>query len=55
MATSDRGFASMDADKQRKIARMGGMASAKSRRAKGAAGRTAAAKRGGEHSHGGGR
>lgn len=27
MATSDRGFASMDADKQREIARKGGQAS----------------------------
>lgn len=32
MATSDRGFASMSKEKQRKIARMGGLASAKSRR-----------------------
>ena len=54
MAISDRGFASMPEEKQRKIARMGGQASAKSRRT-GAAGRTAAAKRGGKNSSRSGR
>lgn len=58
MAISDRGFASMDAAKQRKIASMGGKASGAKRsanRTTGAAGRTAAAKRGGQNSRGGGR
>jgi len=47
--TSNRGFASMSADKQHDIASKGGKASAKSR--KGAAGSTDAARRGGENSH----
>ncbi len=54
MAISDRGFASMDDAKQRKIAKMGGQASGTSRATstkRGAAGRTAAAKRGGKNSH----
>ena len=58
MAISDRGFASMDADKQRKIASMGGKASGAKRSANrtgGAAGRTSAAKRGGQNSRGGNR
>ncbi len=56
MATSDRGFASMDPDKQREIASKGGKAShsggrTTSTRASGAAGKTEAAKRGGQNSH----
>jgi uncharacterized protein len=46
---SNRGFASMNEDKQREIASKGGKASAKSN--KGAAGSTGAARRGGENSH----
>ena len=54
---SNRGFASMDENKQRKIASKGGKASGGGNRsrgsnASGAAGRTEAAKRGGEQSHG---
>lgn len=53
--SSNRGFASMDENKQKKIASKGGKASGnnRSRRssASGAAGRTEAAKRGGENSH----
>ena len=66
MATEDRGFASMSEDKQRKIASEGGKASgenfANNRRKASEAGKKGAenqpieAKRkGGEHSHGGGR
>jgi general stress protein YciG len=57
MATDDRGFASMDKDKQKEIDSEGGKASGTSRsnktnsKASGAAGSTDAAKRGGEHSH----
>ncbi|HET8991424.1 MAG TPA: KGG domain-containing protein [Candidatus Saccharimonadales bacterium] len=55
MATSDRGFASMDPAKQREIASKGGKASHSggrtSSRASGAAGKTEAAKRGGQNSH----
>lgn len=59
MATSDRGFASMDKDKQQAIASKGGKAShgsqssssSSSTRASGAAGKTEAAKRGGQNSH----
>jgi general stress protein YciG len=54
MAISDRGFASMDPERQREIARMGGKASGARRSAnnrnKGAAGRTEAARRGGQNS-----
>lgn len=54
--TSNRGFASMDDSLQEEISRKGGEASGGSRknnsRASGAAGKTAAAKRGGKHSHG---
>jgi general stress protein YciG len=49
MATSDRGFASMDPKRQREIARMGGLKShSGGRKASGAAGKTEAAKRGGQ-------
>lgn len=62
MSTSDRGFASMDKDKQREIASKGGgtsdsssksstSSSRSTRTSRGAAGKTAAARRGGEHSH----
>jgi general stress protein YciG len=54
MAISDRGFASMDPERQREIARMGGKASGARRsannRKQGAAGRTEAARRGGQNS-----
>jgi len=46
---SNRGFASMNEDKQREIASEGGKASAKSK--KGAAGSTEASRRGGQNSH----
>lgn len=55
MAGSKRGFAAMDADKQREIARAGGRASGNANRARGAAGKTEAAKRDGQNSRGGGR
>lgn len=66
MATSNRGFASMDENKQREIASMGGKAStgkftkgsarASAAGKKGAKAQPVAAKRlGGQHSHGGGR
>ncbi len=65
MATSDRGFASMDEEKQRKIASAGGKASggnfANDKQKASTAGRKGteaqpveAKRRGGEHSHGGG-
>ncbi len=58
----NQGFASMDPDKQRKIAEMGGKAShgggnrsagarTSGTSARGAAGKTEAAKRGGQNSH----
>lgn len=53
MATSDRGFASMDENKQRKIASMGGKASGIKRsanRGTGSSGSTGSAKRGGQNS-----
>ncbi len=57
--SSNRGFAAMDEDKQKAIASKGGKASGGNRsssstRASGAAGKTEAAKRGGQHSHSGG-
>jgi general stress protein YciG len=66
MATDDRGFASMDEDKQKEIASKGGSASggnfkndpqrASEAGKKGAAAQPTEAKRkGGENSHGGGR
>lgn len=66
MATDDRGFASMDKDKQRKIASEGGKTSggnfANDREKASEAGKkgaehqsTEAKRKGGEHSHGGGR
>ena len=66
MATDNRGFASMDESKQRDIASKGGKASggnfandrqkASDAGKKGAAAQSTEAKRkGGEHSHGGGR
>ncbi|MGH7237438.1 MAG: KGG domain-containing protein [Candidatus Saccharimonadales bacterium] len=66
MATDDRGFASMDEDKQREIASKGGKASggnfANDREKAGKAGKkgaenqpTPAKRKGGERSHDGGR
>lgn len=54
MAISDRGFASMSKEKRREISRRGGLASGASRASnsskRGAAGSTAAGKRGGQRS-----
>lgn len=59
MATDDRGFASMDEDKQREIASQGGQAQGKENNPGNFANRTKkdvrkAAEKGGENSHGGG-
>jgi general stress protein YciG len=60
MATDNRGFASMDSDKQREIASKGGKASSSQQDMsklgrKGAAAQSTEDKaKGGEHSHGGG-
>jgi hypothetical protein len=56
MAIEDRGFASMDDKTKKKVQSMGGKARSKatgssSSKSSGAAGRTEAAKRGGQNSH----